>query len=249
MPNLRSSKGQAADESDCVNQAADNETSLLNRIDEVVQKAVEQAMERERAKMNEEIEKREQKLTELIERKLGNLHDLEVAIDEKIKQLTESQQAIVNNEVKVDELTRDLDDLQQYSRRNNIRIFGIPEKHDEDTDALVCGVAERIGARISSQDIDRSHRVGKRMPLPSQDPSYASAVQNGQSGQNPPRPIIVKLVSYKSKLAFIRNRRQLKGSKVVVAEDLTRKKATLFINIIPRKRCAQLGQRMVESSP
>ena len=83
-------------------------------------------MERERAKMNEELEKREQKLTALIEQKLGTLHDLEVSIDEKIEQLKESQQTIENNKVKVAELTRD--DLQQYSRRNNIRVFGILEK-------------------------------------------------------------------------------------------------------------------------
>ena len=125
-------------------------------------------------------------------------------------------------------MTRDLDELQQYSRRNNIRVFGIPEKPDEDTDALVCSIAERIGVRITSHDIDRSHRVGKRMPIPSQPPSYASAAHSDQSRQNPSRPIIVKFVSHKSKLALIRNRRKLKGSKVVVAEDLTKKKATLL---------------------
>ena len=234
MPNLRSTKGQAAAETDCENLATDNaivnDTNLLNRIDEVVQKAVEKAMERERAKMNEELEKREQKLTALIEQKLGTLHDLEVSIDEKIEQLKESQQTIENNKVKVAELTRDLDDLQQYSRRNNIRVFGIPEKPDEETDALVCSIAERIGVGITTQDIDRSHRVGRREPQPSQPrpPSYASAARSNQSTQNPPRPIIVKFISHKAKLAFIRNRRKLKGSKVVVAEDLTKKKATLL---------------------
>ena len=145
--------------------------------------------------MNEELEKREQKLTELIEQKLGTLHDLEVKIDPKIELLKDSQQTIENNKVKVAELTRDLDDLQQYSRRNNIRVFGIPEKPDEETDALVCSIAERIGVRITSQDIDRSHRVVKRVPLPSQPPSYASAARSDQTSLNPPLPIIVKFIS------------------------------------------------------
>ena len=47
MPNLRSTKGQAAAETDCENLVTDN-ANLLNRIDEVVQKAVEKALERER---------------------------------------------------------------------------------------------------------------------------------------------------------------------------------------------------------
>ena len=123
-------------------------------------------------------------------------------------------------------MSRDLDDLQQYSRRNNLRIFGIPEKSDEQTDQLVCGVAEKIGVRITAQDIDRSHRVGKRIQQSTQGDSYAHAARNGQRSQ--PRPIIVKLISYKSKIAFIKSRRKLKGSGIVVAEDLTKKNASLL---------------------
>ena len=233
MPNLRSSASQSSstiDSHDRVNTTQDNETSLLNRIDGVVQRAVEKAMEKERSRIHDEFEKCEQKLRDLIDQKLGCLHDLEVSVDKKIRQLHDFQKSIDSDREKVSEVTRDLHDLQQYSRRNNIRIFGIPEKPEEDTDALVCGVAEKIGAHITTRDIDRSHRVGRRTPQPtndtSRDNSYAAVA--GSPKDNSPRPIIVKLISYKSKLAFIRNRRLLKGSGVVVAEDLTKMNAKLL---------------------
>lgn len=53
------------------------------------------------------------------------------------------------------------DELNQYGRRNILRIFGIPEKNDEVTDDIVLKLAGDLNVELTKYDIDRSHRVGK----------------------------------------------------------------------------------------
>ena len=62
-----------------------------------------------------------------------------------------------------------LDDLEQYTRRTNIRIYGIPESNvenadpREDTDIPPTNfVKEELGVDLKPEDISRSQRVGKR---------------------------------------------------------------------------------------
>ena len=51
--------------------------------------------------------------------------------------------------------------LEQYTRRNSVRISGIPEELSENTDGIVLKLAEKLDVPITSADIDRCHRVGK----------------------------------------------------------------------------------------
>ncbi|KAJ8301926.1 hypothetical protein KUTeg_020913 [Tegillarca granosa] len=58
-----------------------------------------------------------------------------------------------------DNLRINIDDLEQYSRRNAIRISGIPENSgSENTDDIVKKVVSDMGISINDEDIDRSHR-------------------------------------------------------------------------------------------
>ena len=52
------------------------------------------------------------------------------------------------------------DQAEQYSRRNCLRISGIPETTGENTDNIVLSIANDIDSEVRLQDIDRSHRVG-----------------------------------------------------------------------------------------
>ena len=69
---------------------------------------------------------------------------------------------------------------QQYSRRPNIRIHGIPEPAgDENTHAIVLDVVSnkiKLRPKISIDDIAASHRVG---PEPLQAQSQAAAEKGG----------------------------------------------------------------------
>ena len=107
-------------------------------------------------------------------------------------------------------LTGQLDDLEQYTRRTNIRIYGIPESNvestdsREDTDILSLNfVKEELGVDLKLEDISRSHRVGKR--------------------SSKPRPIIVRLSRHNTKVEILRKRKMLKKNKrpYNVQEDLT----------------------------
>ena len=55
------------------------------------------------------------------------------------------------------------DQLEQYTRRTNIRIFGKPETNkQEKTDELVKQFCENeLDVELKNEDISRSHRVGR----------------------------------------------------------------------------------------
>ena len=101
------------------------------------------------------------------------------------------------------ELNNKTDNLEQYSRRSNLRIYGVMESNRENTDNLVVNIAqEKLGVSLSPDDIDRSHRIGKPR-------------------RGKPRAIIVKFSSYKKRMEIFKNKSKLKGSSLTIREDLT----------------------------
>jgi len=124
------------------------------------------------------------------------LNKMEQEIKEKDKKIAELET----------EMRRRTDDLEQYQRRANLRIFGVPESKNrnqrEDPDAVAINVFNKqLGLSITPADIDRCHRVG--------------APKEGK-----PRPLIVKFVSYRKRAEVFRCKRQLKGTGVTIREDL-----------------------------
>jgi hypothetical protein len=108
-----------------------------------------------------------------------------------------------------------LDGLAQYQRRNNLRIFGVPENEGEDaTESIRSLFAEKLGVEVLPAEIDRCHRVGRRPPV---------AEPSGR-----PRAVLVRFVSYQSRSRVMSNRRRLKGTSVTIREDLTQDRATLY---------------------
>ena len=107
---------------------------------------------------------------------------------------------------RVSELEEKCDELEQYSRRNIIRIRGIPEKTGEETDAVVRELAAtKLGVNIDAHDIVRSHRVGRT-----------------GDDKATPRDVIASFTSHNTKSAIMRNGRKLKGSRIFINEDMTR---------------------------
>ena len=86
--------------------------------------------------------------------------------------------------------TQRCDDLEQYSRRNNIIISGIPVSEVTSTETQVVNMLNAYsGELISHNDIDRCHRLQKSNTKKS-------------PGQRPP-DIIVKFISHKAKAAIL----------------------------------------------
>jgi hypothetical protein len=118
---------------------------------------------------------------------------------------------------KDEEIHERVDNLEQYQRRNNLRIFGIPETQGEDTDLLVVDLFKnKLKLDIDVSHIERSHRVGRERTVPEGGP------------QTRPRAIIVKMSSYRYRRLVYESKRRLKGTGVVVREDLTRRRTEMY---------------------
>ena len=115
---------------------------------------------------------------------------------------------------RVELLEAKVDAAEQYSRRNCLRIAGVPENQSENTDVYVIDFTRAIDAEVTLDDIERSHRVGKRR----------------DSGR--PRDIIVKFSSYRARRKVYGARTKTKDSGyrgVYINEDLTKSRNMLLM--------------------
>lgn len=150
------------------------------------------------------LDKKLDSFLKIIEENAGKIHDIEDKLDKHSTKMENLQTKIDSLQVICARVQKNTNELEQYSRRNCLRIFGLPESQHEDTNEKVVNLAKsKLGVNIDPSNIDRSHRIGK--------PTSTN-----------PRPIIVKFTSYAARARFIKSRRQLKGTNVVVKEDLTK---------------------------
>ena len=112
-------------------------------------------------------------------------------------------------------LRDDSDAQEQYSRRNCMLVHGIPEDQTDTTDAVLSLCNSQLGLDLDRSQIDRSHRLGYRSDTPTAD---------GAGSPPKPRPVI----SYETRRAIFSSKRKLKGSRYVVTENLTKRRAELL---------------------
>ena len=92
---------------------------------------------------------------------------------------------------KFENLEKEIDKHEQYSRWNCLLVFGIVETDDEVTDDLVIEtISTKMNIEISPADLDRTHRIGKK-----------------KAGRNKPRPIMVKLSRYNVRETVFSNKK------------------------------------------
>lgn len=172
--------------------------------------------------------------TERIDLLESRVFDVEQAIDdnaksmndslrdhkvESSKSISECQQRIYNNErsifeneLYISDMEIKVNELEQYTRRNSIRIHGMEEwrwRGRENTIELVSDfLYNQFGLET---DIEIAHRVGEK----------------GRN-RNEPRSIIVKFVRRSDKMEVMLRRKQLKGSGISISDDLTVKNVKLI---------------------
>ena len=119
---------------------------------------------------------------------------------------------------RISKVESDNDSLEQYTRRNSVRISGIPEELSENTDGIILKLAEKLDVPITSADIDRSHRVGK----PDNRGRTAATTRMRH------RDINVKFATYNARHRLYSMRKELRNTdmnkvlaKVFINEDLT----------------------------
>ena len=118
--------------------------------------------------------------------------DLKENIGKMQKSLTNMQEAIEEQE--------------QYSRRECLRFYGVPESASEDTDDVIIAFVEKhLKVHLEKSDVARSHRITPR----------------GGRKEDNPLPIIVRFTTYNIRRRVYEAKAKLKGSKVFIQEDLT----------------------------
>jgi hypothetical protein len=144
----------------------------------------------------------------------GRLHDLSVeneTLNKKVWALTRKNSDLevgvkaAKNDAKI--TAQKTNDLEQHTRKSSIRIFGLPDnKKDESiyqtADVVTQLLTEKLQMKISPFDIDIAHRLGRF-----------------EAGR--PRPIIAKFMTRRHKIEAVQKRRSLKGTRIVIREDLT----------------------------
>ena len=123
--------------------------------------------------------------------------------DEKITQLEKTIENLVE---KQKSLSSEIDDLEQYSRRNCLVLHGANESNDENTNEIIIKTfSEELGVEIKEDDLDKSHRLGKP-----------------KRKDNKPRLIIVMFARYAvRRKTFMNNIMKLKGKQLLITESLT----------------------------
>ena len=117
-------------------------------------------------------------------------------------------------------LSAKVDDLEQFNRRNFVRISGVPESSNidntEDTTEVVVNLMAKTGVQIATTDVEQSYRIGKR----------------NKQDKTVKRPIIVKFTNYATKKLSLKSKKKLpKG--VYINDDLTKNRSTVAY----RARC------------
>ncbi len=129
--------------------------------------------------------------------------EVEAKFNQQLKVKTEEIKKLKSE---VETLADKLNDIEQYGRRDSVRVFNVPDNADKSLGETVsCDVINKLprDARFDiEEDTVRYHRVGRANP-------------------GKPCPVIIKFISYKKKMIFLKSRRVFKGCKITVADDLT----------------------------
>ena len=169
----------------------------------------------------------ETKIGEIRDELRGSLHGVQVRIDEVTDELDAEKDKNKALEERVEELGRCLDFLKErateqnaYSRRNNLKFFGIRERGRQgrgesefDTLRTVLDfLNNKLQVRVNENDIGICHRLG-----------------DFKEGKH--RTIIVQLVRRFTRIRILQNRHLLKRSGIVIAEDLSPETNRLFFEL------------------
>lgn len=107
-------------------------------------------------------------------------------------------------------MEKKLNRLEQYSRGKNLTIFGLKEEKGENIEKVILEIfTSKLGVKLTEQDIDRCRRIGKQFT-------------------DKPRPVLLNLVNYKMKVNIYQLKKKLKGSRIIIKEDLTRENVNTY---------------------
>ena len=136
---------------------------------------------------------------DVLEEKVQNMQRKVSSSEEKVEEIYDYQ-------IDPDKVGKKLTDLEDRSRRNNLRIDRAAEENGESWDDCEQKVKEVFMDKLELENdiiIERAHRAKKS--------------KYGKKDQ--PRTIVCKLLSYKDKVKVLQNCKKLKGSHIYINKD------------------------------
>ena len=134
------------------------------------------------------------------------------------KQLTKTSKYVKEHADELQDIQVNLDNLEQCSRKNSLEFHGIPDEVNMSTDQVVCKIAQAIGVETQENDIEISHRIGRK---------------RGD------KPVLAKFVSHKVKSRIYKARTNLTaisvqslfpGPSISVVSETTVRPKGIYIN-------------------
>ena len=177
------------------------------------------------------VEKRDKEIRELKEEVAA-----QAAIIVELKGEVAAQKTVIRQQ------EERLAELEQYSRRNCLNFTGVPEVRDENAVQLALDLAKMANVKLDRADIDRAHRIG------------APKAATGDQSRPPPRPLVVKYVSYLKREAVWFGRRDVRKAKpprgstlteaaskdIFIQENLTRQNQEIMFHARQLRRAGKL---------
>jgi len=154
------------------------------------------------------------KLNQQITANVANIVSAQLApvikrIDHHEKELKELREETVSQHTRITQLER-------HIRRNNLVIFGVP--NSEQPEAALNTISGKFG--LEAPVIECAYRIGKQQ-------------------ENRPRPILVKLTNQQEKQKIMAKVGLLKGTKIVINDDMTPEEQATRRTIVGAARVAR----------
>lgn len=145
---------------------------------------------------------------------------LSVKIEEKTG-IDDMKERLMKLESENQNLRQRMQSMEQYSRRNSVRIIGLEEGKDAEGDLM-----EEVKTMFRS-----------KMNLTFEDVAFSSCFRAGRKTEEAkikPRHVVVSFHKQDSKMLIMKNRRKLKDSGILIVEDLISDKHKLL------KKCQEI---------
>ena len=191
----------------------------------------------------------DQKLTAKIDFQNNELFNVNKRMDTADKQVADlvRENSALKDSVKsllsrLEALTVSLEELEQYTRSDNLMVFGVPlpidgSKEGDLTQVVVDTLNRNLGnVQINKEHISIAHRTSANRSTPN------AAGHPGNQANRPP-PIIVRFSHRETRNNLLLNRRLLKGKPVSISEQLTIRRAQLL-----RKAGELVSQKKLDST-
>ena len=146
-----------------------------------------------------------------------NLENRLKSVETKCKDM---DSLVVNHDEDIESLSEKQEHLENYNRRNNVKIVGIKEEKGETWEQSENLVVTKIRELLHIDEdlkVERAHRVGR--------PRYAKRSHDGSKVKDEPqpRPIVARFESWKQKEKVIKAARAIKPTNIMFLDDYSQR--------------------------